>query len=83
MQGQKNQPSQNQLAFINATSTNIGGQVTINVNHIVAVVVSGGSTVIQTSVPIGDRGPYGIYVSESYADIVGRIATAEAHGPGR
>jgi len=70
------------MAFITATSTHFGGQVTINVEHIVAVVVIGGNTVIQTSVPNGDRGPYGIYVDESYADIVGRIATAETYGPG-
>ncbi|WP_064712114.1 hypothetical protein [Rhizobium bangladeshense] len=70
------------MAFITATSTNLGGQVTINVNHIVAVVVIGSNTVIQTTVPEATGGPYGIYVAESYSDIVGRIATAEAYGPG-
>ncbi|MBA5802154.1 hypothetical protein [Rhizobium changzhiense] len=71
------------MAFITATSTNLSHQVTINVNHIVAVVVIGSSTVVQMAVPDADRGPYGIYVAESYSDIVGRISTAEAYGPGR
>ncbi len=70
------------MAFIRATWISTKSEISINVDQIVAVTVIGDNTVIQTSVPM-ERGPYGIYVIESFNDITSRIANALAYGPGK